>query len=62
MDASSLLEIARILGLIVLVWFALVGWKLLLFLRVSRPLAGGPLGRQAGELACRSALNTLWTH
>ena len=62
MDTLNLLEIARILGLIVLVWFALVGWKLLLFLRVSRAPAGGSLGRPAAELARRSAHNNLWTH
>jgi hypothetical protein len=61
-DGSGLLEIVRILGLIVLVWFALVGWKLLLFLRVCRRPAPGPLGRQAAELARRSAHNNLWTH
>lgn len=58
----DVLEIARIFGLIVLVWFALVGWKLLLLLRVSRRPAAGPLGRQAAELARRSAHNNLWTH
>lgn len=29
MGTEPLLEIARILGLIVLVWFGLVGWKLI---------------------------------
>lgn len=62
MDASNLLEFARILGLIVLVWFALVGWKLVLLLRVNRRPAGGPLARQAAELTLRSAHNNLWTH
>lgn len=33
MGAEPLLEIARIFGLIVLVWFALVGWKLLPLIR-----------------------------
>ncbi len=37
MGTESLVEIARIFGLIVLVWFALVGWKLLpLFRRRAR--------------------------
>lgn len=51
MFATELLEIGRILGLIVLVWFALVGWKLTLFLRLARPAAGGSLPRQAAALA-----------
>lgn len=62
MGTESLLEIARIFGLILLVWFALVGWKLLLYLRVSRRPAAGPLGRQASELAFRSTHHNLWTH
>jgi len=38
MGTESPLEIARIFGLIVLVWFGLVGWKLLplLWRRVRR--------------------------
>lgn len=62
MDALNLLEIARVFGLILLVWFALVGWKLLLFLRVSRRPAAGSLGRQASELAFRATHHNLWTH
>lgn len=62
MDALNLLEIARIFGLIVLVWFAIVGWKLVLFLRLVRRPAGGPLDRQASELALGSGHNNLWTH
>jgi hypothetical protein len=62
MDVPHLLEIARIFGLIVLVWFALVGWKLLLLLRLHRAPAGGSLSRQVATLAARAAHPTaLWT-
>lgn len=36
MFTTELLEVARVFGLIVLVWFALVGWKLLPLLRTKR--------------------------
>lgn len=64
MFAVELLEVGRIFGLIVLVWFALVGWKLVLLLRLNRPPAGGPLPRQVTTLAARAAADThnLWTH
>ena len=36
---TEALEAARILGLIVLVWFGLVGWKLVPMVRTHKPTA-----------------------
>jgi hypothetical protein len=52
---DGLLEIGRVFGLIVLVWFALVGWKLTLFLRLARRPVGGSLSRQAAAFTARAA-------
>jgi hypothetical protein len=37
MSASALLEVGTILGSIAGIWFALVGWKLVLLIRAERP-------------------------
>jgi hypothetical protein len=64
MFALDLVEVGRIFGLIVLVWFALVGWKLVFLFRLQRPPTGGPLPRQVVTLAARVAADphNLWTH